>query len=128
MINTQDFIKRLEKIIDYYGLNASSFAEKVGVQRSSISHVLSGRNKPSLEFVMKILSSFEEVDLYWLLNGKGTFPKSEVPKPTLPKIETTNKQMSISNPETIISDITPSSEIERIVIFYKDGRFKNYNN
>ena len=128
MINTRDFIKRLEKIIDYYGLNASSFAEKVGVQRSSISHILSGRNKPSLEFVLKILSSFDEVDLYWLLNGKGTFPKSETPRVTLPKIETTDKQISVSSPEKLISDISPSSEIERIVIFYKDGSFKNYNN
>ena len=74
MINTEDFIKRLQKVIDYYGESASSFAEKIGVQRSSISHILSGRNKPSLEFVLKILSSFPEVELYWLLNGKGDFP------------------------------------------------------
>ena len=57
--------------MDYYNESASSFAEKIGVQRSSISHILSGRNKPSLDFVLKVLSSFPEVELYWLLNGKG---------------------------------------------------------
>ena len=74
MINTEKFSKRLQKVIDYYGESASSFADKIGVQRSSISHILSGRNKPSLEFVLKILSSYPEVELYWLLNGKGDFP------------------------------------------------------
>jgi transcriptional regulator with XRE-family HTH domain len=76
MVNIDEFILRLETILDYYGLNASSFADKIGVQRSSMSHLLSGRNKPSLDFVMKIAEIFPEVDLYWLLNNKGTFPKS----------------------------------------------------
>ena len=76
MINSENFTKRLQQIIDFYSLSASSFADKIGVQRSSISHILSGRNRPSLDFVMKTLASFPEVDLYWLLNGKGKFPKT----------------------------------------------------
>ena len=71
MINSEDFAKRLEKVIDFYSETASSFAEKIGVQRSSISHILSGRNKPSLDFVLKILSVYPEVELHWILNGKG---------------------------------------------------------
>ena len=74
MINSTDFTKRLQKVIDFYSETASSFAQKIGVQRSSISHILSGRNKPSLDFVMKVLNSYPEVELYWLLNGKGNFP------------------------------------------------------
>jgi len=77
MVNIDDFVKRLEIILDYYTLNASSFADKIGVQRSSMSHLLSGRNKPSLDFVLKILDVFPDVDLYWILNGKGSFPKSK---------------------------------------------------
>jgi transcriptional regulator with XRE-family HTH domain len=75
MVNIDDFVKRLESLLEYYNLNASSFADKIGVQRSSLSHLLSGRNKPSLDFILKILEVFPEVDLYWILNGKGTFPK-----------------------------------------------------
>lgn len=77
MVNTDDFIKRLEIILDYYNLSASLFADKMGVQRSGLSHLMSGRNKPSLDFVMKIIENFQEVDFYWLLNGIGTFPKTE---------------------------------------------------
>lgn len=77
MVNTDEFIKRLELILDYYSLSASGFADKIGVQRSSLSHLLSGRNKPSLDFILKIIEIFPEVDLYWILNGKGIFPKSD---------------------------------------------------
>jgi predicted transcriptional regulator len=78
MVNIEDFIKRLEIVLDFYGLNASSFADQIGVQRSSLSHLLSGRNKPSLDFILKIVDVYPEVDLYWILNGKGSFPKSSI--------------------------------------------------
>jgi len=121
MINSKYFTQRLKKIIDYYGLSASSFADKIGVQRSSISHILSGRNKPSLDFVMKILSSFPEVDLYWLLNGKGSFPKEMQNEEQ--KIITEAKQNTTDS--TLHSN---SKDIDRIIVFFKDGTFKNYKN
>ncbi|WP_339893563.1 helix-turn-helix transcriptional regulator [uncultured Algibacter sp.] len=123
MINTVDFIKRLQKIMDYQGESASSFAEKIGVQRSSISHILSGRNKPSLDFILKILSAYPEVDLYWLFNGKGEFPSEEKTKDV--------KQESITptkNHNELPPDIDKNKTIERIVIFYSDGSFKNFKN
>ena len=73
-------IKNIELILDYYSLSASGFADKIEVQRSSLSHLLSGRNKPSLDFILKIIAVFPEVDLYWILNGIGNFPKSEINK------------------------------------------------
>jgi transcriptional regulator with XRE-family HTH domain len=76
MVNTEEFILRMEQILQFYGLSASAFADRIGVQRSSVSHLLSGRNKPSLDFVMKICDEFQDVDLYWFLQGKGQFPKS----------------------------------------------------
>ncbi|WP_298896197.1 helix-turn-helix transcriptional regulator [uncultured Psychroserpens sp.] len=122
MINNEEFTKRLQKVIDFYGESASSFAEKIGVQRSSISHILSGRNKPSLDFVLKVLSSFPEVELYWLMNGKGNFPSKKSKIPTLPISEVEK------NPIPEIPQISKSDDksIERIVIFYKDGTFKNF--
>ena len=121
MINTDDFIKRLQKIIDYYNESASSFAEKIGVQRSSISHILSGRNKPSLDFILKILSAYPEVDLYWLFNGKGVFPS----KQEIKEIEQTSLKAALDE-NKLLSD--NNKEIERIVIFYSDGSFKNFEN
>ncbi|MBK9224402.1 MAG: helix-turn-helix transcriptional regulator [Flavobacterium sp.] len=83
MVNSEDFIKRLEFILDYYSLTASGFADKIGVQRSSLSHLLSGRNKPSLDFILKILEFFPEIDLYWILNGQGNFLKMKNEKRTI---------------------------------------------
>lgn len=132
MINTVDFSKRLKKVIEYYALSASGFADKLGVQRSSISHILSGRNKPSLDFVMKILNTFPEVELYWLLKGKGTFPKSEAPKivatPAPSVSKTIEKKLDIQ-PELFSQSSTPISkdkEVEKVIIFYTDKTFDVY--
>ncbi|KAA5825614.1 helix-turn-helix transcriptional regulator [Algibacter amylolyticus] len=124
MINTEDFIKRLQKVIDYYGESASSFAEKIGVQRSSISHILSGRNKPSLDFILKVLSAFPEVDLYWLFNGKGAFPSEEKTKEPIQE----NITATPSIPKLPPIEIDSKKTIDRIVVFYSDGSFKNYEN
>ncbi|WP_338733978.1 helix-turn-helix domain-containing protein [Mangrovimonas cancribranchiae] len=132
MVNSKDFSSRLKKIIDYYEESASSFADKIGVQRSSISHILSGRNKPSLDFVMKILDSYPEVGLYWLLNGKGQFPESGS---SVNEDNVKQEDVSKNNNETPAPDLfsniknTPNDKtIERIVIFFNDGSFKSYSN
>jgi transcriptional regulator with XRE-family HTH domain len=149
MVNIDDFVKRLEILLDYYALNASSFADRIGVQRSSMSHLLSGRNKPSLDFVMKILEVFPDVDLYWILNGTGSFPKNneevlENTKKTDPTPSKENlsggdlfsevyykeaeKTAIKSLPEIKKTNLNfEEGEIERIVIFYKNGTFKAYN-
>jgi len=107
--------------MNYHQLSAAAFADEIDVQRSSISHLLSGRNKPSLDFVLKVLAKFNGVDLYWLMNGKGSFPKKESSiAPISPK--------HIASSNNIIKDnASPSDkEIDRIIIFYKDGTFENY--
>jgi len=153
MVNTDDFIKRLELLLDYYSLNASSFADKIGVQRSSLSHLLSGRNKPSLDFILKILEVFPDVDLYWIINGKGNFPKNSdenrsgiiaektISAPTpIPQNHVANNLFSpteipiikntIENINPVLNEnitiSTNSNEIVKIVILYKNGTFKDY--
>ncbi|MEP0212840.1 MAG: helix-turn-helix transcriptional regulator [Cellulophaga sp.] len=118
MVNSEEFIKRLEKVINYYGLTAAAFADKVEVQRSSISHLLSGRNKPSLEFVLKVVTQFPEVNLYWLLNGKGSFPFVE-------KKET--KPIPKENTKTIINKTDLKKEVSKVIIFYTDGTFETFD-
>lgn len=148
MLNTDDFTFRLQTILDYYGLTASSFADKIGVQRSSLSHLLSGRNKPSLEFVLKITDVFKEVDLYWLLLGKGNFPKTnqtvnpiEIQENRANELFTAsiedNQKIEVEKTDTIKKDIQQEEHvfdsisksiesIEKIVVFYKNGTFKSY--
>ena len=153
MVNTDEFIKRLEILLDYYSLNASAFADKISVQRSSLSHLLSGRNKPSLDFILKILEVFPDVDLYWILNGKGNFPKNSdenrtgiiaektISAPTpIPQNQIAENLFSpteipvvkniVENTNSIVKEnitiSTSSNEIDKIVIFYKNGTFKDY--
>lgn len=52
-------------------LSSSQFADRIGVQRSGLSHILSGRNNPSLDFVLKVLAAFPDINPVWLLQGKG---------------------------------------------------------
>lgn len=152
MVNIDDFIKRLEYLMDYNALNASAFADKIGVQRSSISHLLSGRNKPSLDFILKILEVFPEVNLYWILEGKQEFLKSDQKNKTelkektieLPptKVEEEKKidenlfsELNIYNEKEndVLSTtvqtkkiIAADSDIYKIVIFYNDGTFNDF--
>nr|WP_317038957.1 helix-turn-helix domain-containing protein [Urechidicola croceus] len=111
--------------MDFYGLTATALADSISIQRSSISHLLSGRNKPSLDFVLKVLDKYPEVELYWLLNGKGAFPKKSIDlPPTKPK---TDQKIKFEKPElNLNTNSGENNEIEKIVIFYKNGTFKSY--
>lgn len=64
------FSERLQKIIDDLRLNVTEFSNQIGVQRSGISHLLSGRNKPGFEFFERLIFRYPDVDVYWLISGK----------------------------------------------------------
>ena len=125
MVNNLHFAERLKTVMSFYNLTATALADSIGIQRSSISHLLSGRNKPSLDFVLKVLQEYPEVELYWLMNGKGVFPKKEINIPiNIPPIpQNTILENKFPNE---IQGIEKSSEIDKIVIFYKNGTFKSY--
>lgn len=63
--------ERISKIIEYSQLTSSEFADEIDVQRSSISHITSGRNKPSLDFLIKVKEKFPELEWDWLIKGDG---------------------------------------------------------
>ncbi len=145
-MNNSEIIKRIKIILDYYALSASKFADTIQVQRSSISHLLSGRNKPSLDFILKIINQYDTVSLDWLLLGKGSFPYNPVQKTITPptpsqeanlfnqqeveKLEVLPTKSSAETVDEIKPLLAPSPSdtktIEQIVIFYRDGSFKNY--
>lgn len=140
MVNSAEFAKRLGEILDYYGITAAAFSDMLAVNRSTISHLLSGRNKPSLEFVLKVLNQFPEVELYWLLNGQGHFPTHSKIEPEAsqkfiseePPLEAVNKITQKFTDEVSELNSTPNQiktefgAIERIVVFYQSGKFKTY--
>jgi transcriptional regulator with XRE-family HTH domain len=68
--------ERLQELLNKERLTPVRFSELVGVQRSSVSHILSGRNKPSLDFLQKILTAFEHINPDWLISGKGAYKRN----------------------------------------------------
>jgi len=104
---------RISLILRTKNINASQFADEIGVQRSSISHVLSGRNKPSLEFVQRILKRYPEINPDWLLFGKGAMHQesnlfSEMDESIDVKAEAISRALGRS--ERGISPLVPKSK------------------
>lgn len=167
---------RIEQLIKSEGYTASKFADILGVQASNISHILSGRNKPSLDFVEKVLIKFPTVNPDWLITGNGSIYRSnniggahEIITEDLVTIVTSNTLFSddsdynCNNDETkkeknsiiteceevstdqqvhasiqdqtktktktedvLLQDEMSDSDIDRIVIFYKNKQFVSY--
>ena len=113
----ENFKDRLKEILDKEDLTASKFAEKSGIQRSSVSHILSGRNKPSLDFVIKVNNAFDDVSLDWLIKGNNA-------------IKTGVKSTQSSSPLEIDlkKNLNIDKNIKEIGLFYTDGSFKIYKN
>lgn len=136
MINTETFTARIEKILQKYELSAAAFAEKIEVGRSSVSHILSGRNKPSLDFVLKINHAFPEIDLYWLLKGDpDAISSSPLKKEDTTQREAISQPLSDKEEKSGGRKILPSATgqvadpaIERIVVLFRNGQFKIYEN
>lgn len=121
--NMTEIVARIHQIIQEQQLSSAAFADAIGVQRSSISHVLSGRNKPSLDFILKTLQAFPHISPQWLLLGNDTS--------TLPLSDSKNHLLATDEKETEIqtaNKITDKGDtIDRIVLFHKDGSFQTYH-
>jgi transcriptional regulator with XRE-family HTH domain len=130
-------IERIKNILEKYNLTPSEFADKLELNRSNISHIFSGRNKPSLDFILKIYKCFPKENLYWILTGKEE--KNQEPlenkENNLVKDENSqkskNKTVSLPYPfmnsfDNLRLNQEKENQIEQIVIFFKDGSFKNY--
>ncbi|MGC6470923.1 MAG: helix-turn-helix domain-containing protein [Flavobacteriales bacterium] len=105
--------KRILNIIEKFGLTPNAFANKLGLNRSTISHILSGRNKPSIEVLQKILTQYSEISASWLLMGEGEMLKNKKPK---------SVQDQSNEPKILLN-----KSIKKIVIFYSDNSFENFN-
>ena len=126
-------VKRITQILEEQQLNSSAFADTIGVQRSSISHVLSGRNKPSLEFILKTVRAFPAYSTDWLLFGKSSEspltylePVEQASPSTNQDIAFTDKPTREESPTVPNSTSNSQAEIDKIVLLYKDGRFTEY--
>jgi transcriptional regulator with XRE-family HTH domain len=113
--------ERLQVILKMHNLAPSAFADKLGVQRSNVSHVLSGRNKPSLDFLEKIILNFPRVNANWLITGQMKSSEStENTGATQDQTINTKKDRAEHN------ENSAKSETIKIVAFYADGTFSEF--
>lgn len=103
---------RIQKIIDEKALSLNAFAQEIGVNRSTISHILTGRNKPSVEVLQKILKRFSKISPNWLLLGNGGM-----------HVQTVSEQAPT---DTLASEEVLEKEVEKVVVFYTDHTFQEY--
>lgn len=126
MINKDQFIQRLLDFLDQKEMNASTLADRLGIQRSGISHIISGRNNPSLDFVMKFLDAFPEVSFEWLIYGKENLTLGESEKLVNPTPDLFNQEMNTSEATKHI-DKRSSKKLIKTLLLYDDGSFEVYD-
>ncbi|MFV0238075.1 MAG: helix-turn-helix transcriptional regulator [Flavobacteriales bacterium] len=108
---------RIELLKKHFGLSNAEFSEKINVQPSSLSHIFSGRNRPSIDFILKIKKAFPEISLNWILLGEGNMDENK--ESVYP--------FSVDDSPTPTSSNKVSYTIEKIIFFYRNGTFKIYN-
>ena len=112
MINNELIVSRIKKLMDDNKLTPSSFAKKIDSKRANVSHILSGRNKPSLNFLIKIVNSFDGISLDWFVNDEV---KSLVEYEESFNLKKNDKE-------------DDNREIKTIVHFYENGTFRLFKN
>lgn len=150
-------LDRIGLVLKTQNLTVSQFADKIGIQRSALSHVLAGRNNPSLDFVTKTMKAFPDLNPSWLLFGKGKMydkataileEKREGGSEENVEIEEQKEGMNLEFIETEglnseedlnlegaeqneamghAETATTGREVAKIILFYTDGHFKEYN-
>ena len=91
--------ERIKRFIKSTDLNSSQFAECLGVNRSNITHILSGRNKPSIDFLERLIRTFPNINTNWIISGIGEMYLSKEKK-------------------------EPIKSLEKVLIFYTDKSFQ----
>lgn len=146
--------KRLATILNHFGISPSQLAQRMGIQRSGISHILSGRNRPGLDFIIKLMQVFPQIDSDWLLTGKGELlrktgqVKTQHEQETIVFPEKTqNKTENLTPAEQAVPGILAEKEkpgnrkgnlamheknnpdvkeAEKILVLYKDGTYEEF--
>ncbi len=134
---------RLKLFLDAHNLTQAEFADKINVVRASVSHVLSGRNNPSYEFIRSVMQQYPALNIEWLMFGTGTmykdapaapqkhpeytegliFPETieETPLPPAPEMSTSiETKASDTTPQVVVNQ----RKVSKIIILFDDGTYQ----
>lgn len=135
---------RISHIIRAKNLTAAEFAIQLGIQPSNVSHLLSGRNNPSLDFVKKLKETFPEYNLDWIVMGQGPITVSDSFKKPVAETLSVGKQESSTEQSEIVEDfqgtlfdaqnmveakeekpiVTSKAVLKKIIMVYSDHTFE----
>lgn len=136
--------RRLQQFLAVESISQSQFAERIGVAKASVSHILAGRNKPGFDFIEGIARHFPNLNIEWLITGKGRMYKGspvsappEAPEVSqeaeIPPREVKASRILDSREPTLFADSpepadiqpqTAARTISKICVFYTDGTFR----
>ena len=135
---------RLQRFLELEQLSPSRFADILGVQRSGMSHILSGRNKPSFDFIRKMILKFPTLNAEWLITGKGKVYKEQLSQPSLDSpVDMAERNLfsevagaeeekpALELPENRINekmgpDICKNGHLTKVIMIYSNHTFEEF--
>ena len=128
-----DISNRIQELIRKNQLNAAKFADRIGVQRSNLSHVLTGRNKPGIDFIEKVLIAFPNIDANWLISGnkQRRAEDSNVNRPEESNVKSEdsidqNRGLDNQSQQKSINLNKQQGKVDKIIVFYSDNSFEEF--
>ena len=138
--------ERIIKIMECERMGQAQFASAIGIQRAAMSHIISGRNNPSLDVMTKILHRYPQINPDWLLLGKGEMLRDNTPAmepadniaKNPPQIQVvaeghqelpfqeSRKELENSEKAWAVSVERPSKTVSKIMVFYSDNTYDTF--
>jgi len=120
-MNKKNILNRIKKIIEENNLSNSEFAEKIGIPKSSVTHLLSERNNPSLDIIIKISEAFENISTDYLIFGQENQVKA-----TIQHSNTLFNELYESFAEDSVKD--SNNKVKSIILIYENNKFEQIDN
>jgi len=119
---------RLQQFLTAENISPSRFADQIGIQRSGLSHILAGRNKPGFDFIEKMLLTYPSLNAEWLITGKGKMYRETREK----EPELLPEEPPIQETKNLFADtynILPEAghKLIKVLLFYDDNTFTEHN-
>ncbi len=118
--------RRLQQFLEVEQLSPARLADSLGIQRSGISHLLSGRNKPSYEFINNFLTRYPQIDATWLITGKGKMYKDEFTPYPDDQATPFQTELELETPTLALEAKSDAKLAKRITVYYSDGSFQDF--
>ena len=111
--------KRLQQFLNAENISQSQFADTLNVARAGVSHILAGRNKPGFDFIESLILHYPDLNIEWLITGKGRMYNTPQPEKTLDSGDSIETNTSIE----LVKQSDNKRSISKIIIYYSDGTF-----